>query len=187
RSDSPARQYIHPSQVSHPLSSRKPEKCGICREKGNGRCFHPRSALAVLSCPLLTISSQPRSRLLVVLATLFPLLQTPSGLAHRQMLAPQSLAKELIEAFALARRLHPQASVPHEQTQLGSVAMSQRQTNLLWLKDLLEHLTPCQQQLEWAEDNETVCVLTESMLSDLERCKRLCEAIRRRASSQSFA
>jgi len=65
--------------------------------------------------------------------------------------------------------------------------MSQRQTNLLWLKDLLEHLTTCQQQLEWAEDGETVLVLTESMLSDLERCKRLCEAIRRRASSQSFA
>jgi hypothetical protein len=65
--------------------------------------------------------------------------------------------------------------------------MSQRETNLLWLKDLLEHLTACQQQLEWAEDNETVNVLTESMLADLERCKRLCEAIRRRAGAQTFA
>jgi len=65
--------------------------------------------------------------------------------------------------------------------------MSQRQTNLLWLKDLLEHLTTCQQQLEWAEDGETVLVLTESMLADLERCKRLCEMMRRRASSQSLA
>jgi hypothetical protein len=64
--------------------------------------------------------------------------------------------------------------------------MSQRQTNLLWLRDLLEHLTACQQQLEWAEDNETVCVLTESMLSDLERCKRLCEAIQRRAETRSI-
>ena len=65
--------------------------------------------------------------------------------------------------------------------------MSQRQTNLLWLKDLLEHLTGCQQQLEWAEDGEAVIVLTESMLNDLERCKRLCEAIRRRAETQSLA
>ncbi len=63
--------------------------------------------------------------------------------------------------------------------------MSQRQTNLLWLKDLLEHLTACQQQLEWAEDGETVFVLTESMLADLERCKHLCETIRRRSSVRS--
>ena len=65
--------------------------------------------------------------------------------------------------------------------------MSQRTTNLLWLKDLLEHLTTCQQQLEWAEDNERVTVLTDSMLADLERCKRLCEAIRRRAGAQTIA
>ena len=65
--------------------------------------------------------------------------------------------------------------------------MSQRQTNLLWLRDLLEHLSGCQQQLEWAEDNESVFVLTESMLADLDRCKRLCEAIQRRAASRSVA
>jgi hypothetical protein len=63
--------------------------------------------------------------------------------------------------------------------------MSQRQTNLLWLKDLLEHLTACQQQLEWAEDNEAVCVLAESMMADLERCKRLCETIQRRAGMRT--
>ncbi len=63
--------------------------------------------------------------------------------------------------------------------------MSPRQKNLLWLKDLLEHLTACQQQLEWAEDSETVFVLTESMLADLERCKRLCESVQRRATSKS--
>jgi len=72
-------------------------------------------------------------------------------------------------------------------TTRGAKPMSQRETNLLWLKDLLEHLTACQQQLEWAEDGETVNVLTDSMLADLERCKRLCEAIRRRAGAQSFA
>lgn len=65
--------------------------------------------------------------------------------------------------------------------------MSQRQSNLLFLKDLLEHLTTCQQQLEWAEDGDAVLVLTETMLADLERCKRLCEAIRRRAGAPSIA
>ena len=53
--------------------------------------------------------------------------------------------------------------------------MSQRDVNLLWLKDTIEHLKNCQQQLEWAEDAETIEVLTESMLRDLERCRRICE------------
>ena len=61
--------------------------------------------------------------------------------------------------------------------------MGQRQTNLLWLRDLLEHLSGCQQQLEWAEDAETTRVLTESMLADLDRCKRLCEGIHRRVAA----
>ena len=51
--------------------------------------------------------------------------------------------------------------------------MSQRETNLLWLKDMLEHMMQCQQQLEWAEDEEAVQVLTETMLRDLESCRRL--------------
>jgi hypothetical protein len=51
--------------------------------------------------------------------------------------------------------------------------MSQRETNLLWLKDMLEHMMQCQQQLEWAEDDEAVQVLTETMLRDLESCRRL--------------
>ncbi|HKB34907.1 MAG TPA: hypothetical protein VKD72_00540 [Gemmataceae bacterium] len=63
--------------------------------------------------------------------------------------------------------------------------MSQRESNLLWLKDLLEHLTACKQQLEWAEDNETIRVLTETMLADLDRCKRLCETMHRRTTQHS--
>jgi hypothetical protein len=58
--------------------------------------------------------------------------------------------------------------------------MSQRESNLLWLRDLLEHLTASQERLEWAEGPETVRVITESMLRDLERCERLCEALRNR-------
>ncbi len=63
--------------------------------------------------------------------------------------------------------------------------MSQREANLLWLKDLLEQLTASQQRLEWAEDNETVQLLTETMIRDLDCCRRLCEALRRRASVQA--
>ena len=62
--------------------------------------------------------------------------------------------------------------------------MSQREANLLWLKDVLEHLTSCQQRLEWAKDSETVHVLTETMLRDLDTCRRLCEGLHRRASAQ---
>ena len=62
--------------------------------------------------------------------------------------------------------------------------MSQRDVNLLWLKDTLEHLTTCRQQLEWAGNAEAVQVLTETMLRDLERCRRICESLQRRASLQ---
>jgi hypothetical protein len=59
--------------------------------------------------------------------------------------------------------------------------MSQRQSNLLWLKDIIEHLSSCQRQLEWAEDNESKRLLTETMLRDLERCQRLCETLHQRS------
>jgi hypothetical protein len=65
--------------------------------------------------------------------------------------------------------------------------MSQREMNLIWLKDTLEHLSSCQQQLEWAQDPESVNVLTETMLRDLECCRRLCEALHRRAALQHAA
>lgn len=60
--------------------------------------------------------------------------------------------------------------------------MSQRESNLLWLKDVLEHLADCRQQLEWTEDAGTIHVLTETMLRDLDCCRRLCENLHRRAS-----
>jgi hypothetical protein len=62
--------------------------------------------------------------------------------------------------------------------------MSQRETNLLWLKDVLEHLRSCQQQLEWTEDTQAAQVLTETMLRDLDCCKRLCESLHARARPQ---
>ena len=60
--------------------------------------------------------------------------------------------------------------------------MSQKQSNLLWLRDMLEHLVDCRQQLEWADNGEAVRVLTESMLRDLDCCRQLCETLHRRVA-----
>jgi hypothetical protein len=65
--------------------------------------------------------------------------------------------------------------------------MSQRQANLLWLKDMLEHLSACRQQLEWAEENQAVHLLMETMLRDLDCCRRLCESMRRRTGNHQVA
>jgi hypothetical protein len=65
--------------------------------------------------------------------------------------------------------------------------MSQREANVLWLRDILEHLSASQKQLEWAEDRETIRLLTERMLRDLERCQRLCESMRQRCVVGSAA
>ena len=65
--------------------------------------------------------------------------------------------------------------------------MSQRQSNLLWLKDMIEHLSACQQQLQWAEDPDTIQLLAETMLRDLECCRRICETVRRRTGVKHAA
>lgn len=62
--------------------------------------------------------------------------------------------------------------------------MCQRESNLLWLKDMLAHLVSCQKQLEWAEDSETIEVLTEAMIRDLDSCRRLCEKLQKQAELQ---
>jgi len=58
--------------------------------------------------------------------------------------------------------------------------MSQLQASLIWLKDILEHLTHCRQQMEETDDPSTQLVLTESMLRDLESCRRVCEKLHQR-------
>jgi hypothetical protein len=65
--------------------------------------------------------------------------------------------------------------------------MSQRDANLLCLRDTLEHLSVNQQRLEWTEDAEAIYLLTESMIRDLARCQRLCESLRRRCSLERVA
>jgi hypothetical protein len=61
--------------------------------------------------------------------------------------------------------------------------MTQRESHLLWLKDLLDHLRDCHEQLQWADDPETARLLLESMVGDLDSGKRLCEALKPRTPS----
>jgi hypothetical protein len=65
--------------------------------------------------------------------------------------------------------------------------MSQRQRRILWLKDMLEQLHRSQQQLQWAETPDTIRVLTEAMVRDLDSCRRICEEMNDRAHVREFA
>jgi hypothetical protein len=56
--------------------------------------------------------------------------------------------------------------------------MRNRHEKLLWMKDLLEHMNRCHEQLEWASDGPTTAFLTESLMVDLTECRRLCEELR---------
>ncbi len=55
--------------------------------------------------------------------------------------------------------------------------MRNRRTTLLWMKDLLEHMNRCHDQLEWASEGPTSTFLTESLLVDLTECRKLCEEL----------
>jgi hypothetical protein len=46
------------------------------------------------------------------------------------------------------------------------------------MRDLLDHMARCHDQLEWASDGSTQLFLAESMLGDLVECQRLCEQLR---------
>ena len=61
--------------------------------------------------------------------------------------------------------------------------MSTRDADLLWLRDILEHLRACQQQLEWAQDPAAVHYLTEAMLRDLDCCRRICQNLHRQTQA----
>lgn len=56
--------------------------------------------------------------------------------------------------------------------------MKDRRQTLLWMKDLIEHMNRCHEQLQWAADGPSESYLTESMLVDLSQCQRLCEELR---------
>jgi hypothetical protein len=56
--------------------------------------------------------------------------------------------------------------------------MRNRRHTLLWMKDLIEHLSRCHDQLQWSNDDATQSFLTEAMLGDLDQCQKLCEQLR---------
>ncbi len=56
--------------------------------------------------------------------------------------------------------------------------MKNRRTTLLWMKDLIDHMNQCHDQLQWAAEGPTESFLTESMLVDLVECQRLCVELR---------
>jgi hypothetical protein len=72
-----------------------------------------------------------------------------------------------------------------EGTERGGALMKNRRTTLLWMKDLIDHMTQCHDQLQWAADGPTESFLMESMLVDLVECQRLCVELRDLPSGQS--
>jgi hypothetical protein len=65
--------------------------------------------------------------------------------------------------------------------------MSQRENKLLWLRDVLNNLRSCHKQLEWTQNTQTIQVITETMLRDLECCRRLCATLQQAATKQEAA
>jgi hypothetical protein len=62
-----------------------------------------------------------------------------------------------------------------------------RRYTLLWMKDLIEHMSRCHDQLEWTSDGATQAFLADALLGDLNECQRLCEELRAGPGQQSRA
>jgi hypothetical protein len=45
------------------------------------------------------------------------------------------------------------------------------------MKDLIDHMERCHDQLQWTGDGPTQDFLTESLMVDLTECRRLCEQL----------
>lgn len=56
--------------------------------------------------------------------------------------------------------------------------MTDRTNTLLWMRDLIEHMRHCQEQLQWASDDPSESFLTEALMVDLSECQTLCEKLR---------
>lgn len=68
--------------------------------------------------------------------------------------------------------------------------MKNRRHTLLWMKDLLDHMASCHDQLQWAEENDSAReYLADSLMSDLAECRRLCEELKapRRRGAREYA
>ncbi|WP_435010314.1 hypothetical protein P12x_001567 [Tundrisphaera lichenicola] len=56
--------------------------------------------------------------------------------------------------------------------------MRNRRNTLLWMKDLLDHMNQCHEQLQWASDGATEAYLAETLLVNLTECQKLCEELK---------
>jgi hypothetical protein len=65
--------------------------------------------------------------------------------------------------------------------------MRNRQETLLWMKDLLEHMSRCHEQLQWASEGRAQSFLTDAMLVDLTECRRLCEQLQSQPRKRALA
>ena len=69
--------------------------------------------------------------------------------------------------------------------------MSNRQNTLLWMKDLIDHMSTCHEQLQWAADRRTQSFLADTMMGDLAECRKLCQELQsnvgRSRSSRSLS
>lgn len=54
--------------------------------------------------------------------------------------------------------------------------MTERQTKLHWMRDILDHLRTCHEQLPLANEPSQRC-LAESMKRDLDEFRRLCDSL----------
>jgi hypothetical protein len=53
------------------------------------------------------------------------------------------------------------------------------------MKDLIEHMSRCHEQLQWASDGPAEAFLTDAMLVDLTECRLLCEQLQGRPSRRA--
>jgi hypothetical protein len=70
---------------------------------------------------------------------------------------------------------------------VGVGEMRDRQTTLLWMKDLIDHMARCQEQLQWANEGPSARFLTDALLVDLTECQKLCERLKGPARAAAMA
>lgn len=56
--------------------------------------------------------------------------------------------------------------------------MRDRQTTLSWIKDLIEHMRECHEQMQWAGEGAAGAFLADALIADLSECRRLCDRLK---------
>ena len=56
--------------------------------------------------------------------------------------------------------------------------MRDRQTTLIWMKDLIEHMRECHEQLQWAGEGAAGSFLADTLIADLAECRKLCDRLK---------